>query len=242
MLSVSLDDTVASTKLPYTTTEGIWKKAGVLVTEVHSVVPAPGFRLQDKMVKTKSGSTPHLVTVSMSKRVCITDVMTSAPNTSLRTSVRTLLPWQKSMETWPTFFSTSTATVECTCQIWRQWQVVECQNGAGRKESKVAKKKAPPKRAPDENRVPINATPHGQPSVVHSAGDVLSLLACNVSASRHATYLNSVATHNVNMSSPFPPPQGGWLTGGYQPSAAHMSCPPWAPVWLHTYSPVGWES
>ena len=69
-LSVSLDDAVASTKLPYTTTdlEGICKKAGALVTEVHSVVPAPGFGLQDKMVKSKSGSTPHLVTVSMSKK------------------------------------------------------------------------------------------------------------------------------------------------------------------------------
>lgn len=62
---------MASTKLPYTTVEGIWKKAGMLVTEVISVVPAPGFGLhagQKLRAKSKSGSTPHLVTATMSKR------------------------------------------------------------------------------------------------------------------------------------------------------------------------------
>lgn len=59
MLSVSLKDAI----LPYTTVEGIWKKASVLVKEANSVVPAPGFGPKDKMVKSKSGSSPHLVSV-----------------------------------------------------------------------------------------------------------------------------------------------------------------------------------
>jgi len=47
--------------LPYTTVEGIWKKAASLVTEANAIIPAPGLGQKDKMVKSKSGSTPHLV-------------------------------------------------------------------------------------------------------------------------------------------------------------------------------------
>lgn len=50
-------------KLPYTTIQGIWKKAVTLVTEAN----APGFSPQDRMVKSKSGFAPHLVTVSVGK-------------------------------------------------------------------------------------------------------------------------------------------------------------------------------
>ena len=60
-LSVCLKDAVASTHLPYTTVEGIWKKATLLVSEVNAVVPAPGLGPKEKMVKSKSGSTPHLI-------------------------------------------------------------------------------------------------------------------------------------------------------------------------------------
>lgn len=54
-------------KLPYTTIEGIWKKAVTLVTEANAVLFAPGFSPQDRMVKSKSGFAPHLVTVSVGK-------------------------------------------------------------------------------------------------------------------------------------------------------------------------------
>lgn len=43
----------------------MWNKAGLLVSESNSVIPAQGFSLWYKMVKSKWGSCPHLVTVTM---------------------------------------------------------------------------------------------------------------------------------------------------------------------------------
>lgn len=45
-------------KLPFTTVEGIWKKAASLVAEANAIVPAPGFDAKDKRIS------PHLVRVS----------------------------------------------------------------------------------------------------------------------------------------------------------------------------------
>jgi hypothetical protein len=61
-LSVCLEDVVDQMTLPYSTFEGIWNKASVLVSEVNAVVPAPGCGPKDMMVKSTSGSAPHLVT------------------------------------------------------------------------------------------------------------------------------------------------------------------------------------
>lgn len=63
-LSVSYEEAIAATQLPKETAEGIWKKAAMLVTESNAITFAPGFGNGDRMVKSNSGSTPHLVTVS----------------------------------------------------------------------------------------------------------------------------------------------------------------------------------
>ena len=60
-LSVPLKDAISYTAVPYTTVEGIRTKASVLVKEVNAIVPAPGFGPKDKMVKSKSGAAPHIV-------------------------------------------------------------------------------------------------------------------------------------------------------------------------------------
>ena len=62
-LSVLLDEAINKIKLPYTTIEGIWKKATSLTTETNAIVPAPGLDDKNRMVKSKSGSAPHLVKV-----------------------------------------------------------------------------------------------------------------------------------------------------------------------------------
>ena len=69
-LSVPLNEVVDKIKLPYTTMEGIWKKATALTAETNAVVPAPGFGDKDRMVKSKSGSTLHLVKVSDCQYSC----------------------------------------------------------------------------------------------------------------------------------------------------------------------------
>lgn len=65
-LSVSVEEGIANTHLPKPTAEGIWKKAAMLVGVEKAIVPAPGFGPDDKMEKSKSGATPHLVTVARS--------------------------------------------------------------------------------------------------------------------------------------------------------------------------------
>ena len=60
-LSVLLEDVIGNIKLPYSTAEGIWHKASILVSEVNAVVPRCGPK--DKMVKSKSGSVPHFISV-----------------------------------------------------------------------------------------------------------------------------------------------------------------------------------
>ena len=65
-LSASIQDMVSSTRLPYTAVEGMWRKASVLVAETNSVVSAPGFSAKYKMVRSQSGSSPHLVLVIVS--------------------------------------------------------------------------------------------------------------------------------------------------------------------------------
>ena len=69
-ISVSLNDAIASILLPYATVEGIWKKAASLVSDVNAIVPAPGLGPKEKMVKSKSGSTPHLISVNGFKYEC----------------------------------------------------------------------------------------------------------------------------------------------------------------------------
>ena len=54
---------VAATQLPKETVEGIWKKAAMLVTELNAITFVPGFGNGERMVKSNSGSTPHLVTL-----------------------------------------------------------------------------------------------------------------------------------------------------------------------------------
>ena len=54
----------ANTKVPHATAEGIWNKAAMLIREENAIVVAPGCGPKDKMIKSKSGTAPHLVTIS----------------------------------------------------------------------------------------------------------------------------------------------------------------------------------
>ena len=67
LLSVKLQDGLANTRVPFATGKGIWEKAEALLSEKeNALVHAPGFGPKDMMVKSRSGSTPHLVTITAS--------------------------------------------------------------------------------------------------------------------------------------------------------------------------------
>ena len=64
---MSHKEAFATTKVPHATAEAIWNKATVLIGEENAVVVAPGCGPKDKMVKSKSGTVPHLVTATKYK-------------------------------------------------------------------------------------------------------------------------------------------------------------------------------
>jgi len=69
-LSVQLSNAIDKIKLPYTTVEGVWKKAAALVAEANAIVPSPSLGANNKMVKSKSGDAPHLVRAHEHKYKC----------------------------------------------------------------------------------------------------------------------------------------------------------------------------
>lgn len=63
-LSVSYEDAIVATRLPKEVVEGVWAKAAMLTSESNAITFAPGCGNQDRMVKSTSQASPHLVTVS----------------------------------------------------------------------------------------------------------------------------------------------------------------------------------
>ena len=63
--SVSLYDGLAKIKVPFATSKGIWEKVEALLSEKENALAhAPGFGPKHMMVKSRSGSSPHLVTTA----------------------------------------------------------------------------------------------------------------------------------------------------------------------------------
>ncbi len=123
------------------------------------MVPAPGFGSKDKMVKSKSGSTPHLITASIS----LGEVQYRCDDKC---------PQYKSVH----ICSHTVAAAEANGDLanFLLWFRRNCGKrspnptklanhgmpaGADRKGGKVAMRKAVRKCAPTENRVPLNTTP-----------------------------------------------------------------------------------
>lgn len=69
VLSVSVDE-LNSTTTPTEVLEAIWNKARHLLTEPNAVLPAPGCDSSSRMVKSTSGSRPHLVVRKKSGQFC----------------------------------------------------------------------------------------------------------------------------------------------------------------------------
>ena len=150
-LSVKLHDAVDKFNLPYTTVEGVWKKAAALVAATNAIVLAPGCDANDKMVNSKSGDAPHLVRAHEHKckcddryphfksiRLCSHIVAAAESNGDLIESVN----WFGSKHgSGPNLMRMVTHDIPA---------------GAGCKNGKAPKKKAKPKQLPsNNNRVPL---------------------------------------------------------------------------------------
>ena len=61
-LSVRPEDFHSGLKIPLAAIQGIWKKAEELLSDPNAISPAPGYDSRCKMVMSRSGKCPHLVT------------------------------------------------------------------------------------------------------------------------------------------------------------------------------------
>ena len=65
-LPIRPEDFQSGLKVPLATVQGIWKKAEELPSELGSISSAPGYGSKCKMVLSRSGNRPHLVTCGKS--------------------------------------------------------------------------------------------------------------------------------------------------------------------------------
>ena len=63
-LPVQPEEFHSGLKIPLAAIQGIWKKAEELLNDSNAISPAPGYDSKCKMVMSRSGKRPHLVTCS----------------------------------------------------------------------------------------------------------------------------------------------------------------------------------
>ena len=178
-LSVTIDDAVSSTKLLYTAIAAIWKKACLLITEKNSVVPAPGYGPQDKMVKSKSGSLPHLVKVSKCRLGVQYQCDQNCPQFQSAHICSHSVAAAESNKELPHFLQYFSSTFQKSSLNLMELASSGMPAGAGRKGGRAPRKRGKPKLAPvDENRTPLNTncsfnvhSSHGHVINVGSSGD-----------------------------------------------------------------------
>lgn len=242
-LSVSIQDMIQSTKLPYTSVEGMWRKASKLVTEANAVVCAPGLGAKDKMVKSQTGSSPHLV-------------LTKASVEGLQYKCDDKCPHYKSVS----ICSHTIAAAEANgdLQNFLEWfghhgrQVPNLTklsthgmpSGAGKKGSKTPRKKAVSKPIlSDENRVPLNTqlSCYGT-NYVSNAGNVNTAVCQKVGdfsspvAACNAIFNPSDVSHMNTFNNYLPSPSNSWQAFPSSPNTPHYPY-----MWSNLHSPWAWS-
>ena len=234
ILSVPFQDVVHSSSIPQASTEGTWKKASTLIHEVNSIVNAPGLGEKDKMVKSSTGSTPHLVIVSAtssgiqykcdekcpqykSLHICSHCVAAAEANGDLADFIKWFC--HKHGKKTPNLTELATHGMPA---------------GAGRKGGKPVKKRKQQRRTQtDEVRVPLQSSPPTVYNVNVSASEASSVSTLNAYVSTASDLQKSVASRPdlqypsaSNWSSHYPPYQANF---------------PWvwtSPPWMSTPPPT----
>ena len=161
-LSVHVEDAAQNIKVPFTTIEAIWKKAETLVTSKNSVVPAPGFGEDEKMVKSHSGSAPHLVTIDQNTwQYKCDDKCLQYKSVSVCSHTVAAAEINGHLTKFIDFLRRHNCSPNLT-QLAQHGMPA----GAGRKGGKPAKKKQPRKKAPsEENRIPLSTNTNSSCSI-----------------------------------------------------------------------------
>jgi len=183
-----LSDVVDQIKLPYTTVEGVWKKAASLVAEANAIVPAPGFDAKDNMVKSKPGAAPHLVGVSTKyKYKC--DHCPHFKSINLCSHIVAVAESNGNLVEFVKQFHTKPESDPNLMQIVPH----DIPAGAGRKNGKAHKKPKKSKQSPsNDNRVPLLNTSSVTNCVSTTCCKSVNNCHTTISVSINASYTSSM--------------------------------------------------
>ena len=165
MLSVKLQDGLANTRVPFATGKGIWEKAEALLSEKeNSLVHAPGFGPKDMMDKSRSGSTPHFVTITASGTTDIQyrcdDKCLQYKSIGMCSHVIAVSEYNCDLSEFLKWYCTNRGTKSLNLSDLGHFGMPQ---GAGRKGGKAPRKKKSGNRVhnrvpSNDNRVPLNVT------------------------------------------------------------------------------------
>ncbi len=229
-LTVGINKAVQSIKLPFTTVEGIWNKAGMLVKEKDAVVSAPGFSKGEKMVKSKSGSVPHMVSIDHEKLVYKCDDK-CLQYKSANICSHTVAAAEVNGDLCKFLHSLKHKCAPNLTRLASHGMPA----GVGRKGGKATKKKAPRKNAlMEENRVPLAICSQ---SALPSSGH-------HNSPQHSGSYGSQYLAPSTSSSVPFGPSTpyyyGGYGSPGVSESAGPSRSPPYSFNPSYDYQSPSW--
>ena len=158
-----LEDAAQNIKVPcYNHVRTFGKKLKHLLPVKHSVVPAPGFGEDEKMVKSHSGSAPHLVTIDQNTwQYKCDDKCLQYKSVSVCSHTVAAAEINGHLTKFIDFLRRHNCSPNLT-QLAQHGMPA----GAGRKGGKPAKKKQPRKKAPsEENRIPLSTNTNSSCSI-----------------------------------------------------------------------------
>ena len=155
-LPISYEVAFAGTSVPEGVAEGIWNKATSLVSDTDAINSAPGCGPKDKMVKSKSGLAPHLVTNKKEYQYACDDKCPQFKSLGICSHVVAAAQTNEELESFMKWYR-SKSTRRMQVPNLMQLAKHDMPLGAGCKGNKTPRKKSlrPNQVLTDENRVPL---------------------------------------------------------------------------------------
>ena len=155
-LPISYEVAFAGTSVPEGVADGIWNKAIALVSDADAITSAPGCGPKDKMVKSKTGLAPHLVTNKKESQYACDDKCPQYKSIAICSHVVAAAQTNDDLESFMKWYrSKSTRHVQAPNLM--QLAKHDMPLGAGRKGNRAPRKKVSRSKQAltDENRVSL---------------------------------------------------------------------------------------